>query len=105
MLHKRMEETQLAMVSDMNEYHQLHTFCRGNSMFLDTRLLPVGYANLNPMGNNGVHLRRFQHPYIRLFNIQKMVGENAVVLDILAHWRLHPVFNVVVHKLSKVYQT
>jgi len=41
------------------------------------------------------------HPYAGPFNIQKMVGENAAVLDIPANWRLRPVLNVARLKLSK----
>jgi len=105
MLRQRIEETQLAMVSDANEHRQPHPFRIGNSMLLDTRQLPVGYANLNPVGNDGVHSRKFQHPYAGPFNIHKMVGENAAVQDIPAHWRLHLDFNVARLKLSKVDQT
>lgn len=103
-LRKRMEEIQLAMVSDANEHRQPHPFQIGNSRFLATRLLPEGYANLNPVSNNGVHLRKFQHPNAGPFNILKIAGENAVVLNIPAQWWLHAVFNVVQLKLSKVDQ-
>jgi len=62
MLWERMEETQLVMVSDVNEHRRLHPFHIGDSVFLVTRLLPVGYANLNSMCNDGVHSRKFQIP-------------------------------------------
>jgi len=34
-----------------------------------------------------------------------MAGENTCVLEIPAHWRLHPVFNVAGFKLSRVDRT
>jgi len=100
-----MEETQLTMVSEANEHCQLHPFRVGASVFLDTRLLPVSYANVNCTANNNVNSRKFQHPYAGPFTILKSAGENAFVLNIPAHWHLHPVFNVARLKLSKVDKT
>lgn len=102
MLRERMEETQLAMVSEANEHRQPHPFRVGDSVFLDTRLLPVGYANVNSTANDTANSRKFQHPYAGPFTLLKKAGENAFVLDIPAHWHLHPVFNVARLKLSKV---
>ena len=102
MLRERMEEAQLAMVTEANEHHQPHPFRIGDSVFLDPCLLPVGYANLNSTANDSANSRKFQHPYAGPFTILKSAGENAFVLDILAHWRLHPVFNVAGLKLSRV---
>jgi len=68
-------------------------------------LLPVGYANVNSTANDNVNSRKFQRPYAGPFTILKSAGENAFVLDIPAHWRLHPVFNVARLKLSKVDKT
>jgi Chromo (CHRromatin Organisation MOdifier) domain len=100
-----MEETQLAMVTEANEHRQPHPFRIDDSVFLDTRLLPVGYANVNSAANDSANSRKFQHPYAGPFTILKMAGENACVLDIPEHWRLHPVFNVSRLKLSKVDRT
>jgi len=100
-----MEETQLTMVSQGNEYCQLHPFRVGDSVFLDTRLLPVGDANVNSTANDKVNSRKFQHSYASPFTIVKSASENAFVLDIPAHWCLHPVFNVAHLKLSKVNKT
>jgi transposase InsO family protein len=105
MLRERMEETQLAMVSDANEHRQPHPFRVGDSVFLDTRLLPVGYANVNSAANDSANSRKFQHPYAGPFTLLKKAGENAFVLDIPARWRLHPVFNVSRLKLSRVDHT
>jgi len=100
-----MEETQLRMVSEANEHRQPHPFLVGNSVFLDTRLLPVGYATVNSTANDNINSRKFQHPYASPFTILKSAGENVFVLDIPAHWRLHPVFNVARLKLFKVDKT
>jgi len=100
MLHERMEEAQLTMVTEENEHRQLHPFQIGDSVFLDTRLLPVGYANVNSTANDSGNSQKFQHPYAGPFTILKSAGENAFVLDITALWRLHPVFNVARLKLQ-----
>ena len=68
-------------------------------------MLPVGYANINSTANDSANSRKFQHPYAGPFTILKSVGENAFVLYIPAHWRLHPVFNVTNLKLSRVDRT
>ena len=68
-------------------------------------MLPVGYANVNSTANDNVYLRKIQHPYAGPFTILKSASENAFVLDILAHWHLHTVFNVAPLKLSKVDKT
>jgi len=105
MLRERMEETKLTMVSEANEHRQPHPFWVGDSVFLNTRLLPVGYANVNSSANDNVNSRKFQHLYASPFTILKSAGENAFVLDIPAHWRLHPVFNIACLKLLKVDKT
>jgi len=105
MLQERMKQPQLTMVSEANEHRQPHPFRVGDSVFLDTYLLPVSYANVNSTANDNVNSRKFQHPYAGLFTILKFAGENAFVLDIPAHWRLHLVFNVTCLKLSKVDKT
>jgi len=105
MLRERMEETQLAMVSDANEQRQQHHFKVGDDVFLDTRLLPVGYANVTGVASEVRNSRKFQHPYAGPFKLHKQVGNNAFLLDIPTRWRLNPVFNVTRLKPSKVDNT
>jgi len=102
MLRERMEESQVAMAAEANEKQQAHPFRVGDKVFLDTRLLPIGYANVTGAANDSNNSRKFQHPYAGPFNLLKKAGENAFVLDIPAHWRLHPVFNVARLKPSRV---
>jgi len=105
MLRERMEEAQLTMVTEANEHRQPHPFRIGDSVFLDTRLLPVGYAKVNSTAKDSANSRKFQHRYAGPFTILKSASENAFVLDIPAHWHLHPVFNVARLKLSRVDRT
>jgi len=102
MLQERMEEAQLTMVREANEHRQPHPFQIGDSVFLDTHLLPVSYANVNSTANDCANSRKFQHLYAGLFTILKSAGKNAFVLDIPVHWRLHPDFNITRLKLSRV---
>jgi len=102
MLHERMEETQVTMTTEANEKRQAHPFRVGDEVFLDTRSLPIGYANVTGAANDCNNSRKFQHPYAGPFMLLKKAGENAFVLDIPAHWRLHPVFNVARLKPSRV---
>jgi len=93
------------MVSEANEHRQPHPFWVGHSVFQDTRLLPIGYTNVNSTANDNVNSQNFQHPFAGPFTILKYAGENAFVLNIPAHWRLHPVFDVTRPQLSKVDKT
>ena len=105
MLRERMEEAQLTMVTEANQHCQPHQFRIGDSVFLDTRLLPVSYANVNSTAYDGANSRKFQHPYAGLFTILKSAGENAFFLNIQARWCLHLVFNITRLKLSRVNRT
>ena len=102
MLRKRMEETQVVMTVEANEKRQVHPFRVGDEVFLDTRSLPIGYANMTGTANDSNNSRKFQHLYAGPFTLLKKASENAFVLNIPAHWRLHPVFNVARLKPSKV---
>ena len=93
------------MVTEAKEHRQPHPFRIGDSVFLDTHLLPVGYANANSTANDSANSRKFQHPYASPFIILKSASENTFVLDIPAYWHLHPVFNVACLKLSRVNRT
>ena len=90
---------------EANEQRQPHPFRIGDSVFLDTRLPPVDYANVNSTVNDSANSRKFQQSYAGPFTILKSAGENAFVLYIPAHWHLHLVFNVVRLKLSRVDRT
>jgi transposase InsO family protein len=102
MLRERMEESQVAMTAEANEKRQAHPFRVGDEVFLDTRLLPIGYANVTGTANDSNNSRKFQHPYAGPFKLLKKAGENAFVLNIPTHWHLHPVFNVARLKPSRV---
>jgi len=102
MLCERMEETQVTMTAEANEKRQAHPVRVGDEVFLDTRSLPIRYANVTGAANDSNNSRKFQHPYAGLFKLLKKAGKNAFVLYIPAHWRLHPVFNVARLKLSRV---
>jgi len=65
-----------------------HNFSVGDSVFLNTKNLPIGYANDDP------HRRKLQHPYAGPFKLIERIGDNAFRLDIPTHWPLHDVFNV-----------
>jgi len=102
MLRERMEETQVAMTAEANKKQQPHLFQVGDEIFLDTWLLPIGYTNMTGTANDSNNSWKFQHLYAGPFKLLKKASENAFVLDIPAHWHLHPVFNVVWLKPSRV---
>ena len=91
---ERMEETQVTMSAEANKKRQAHPFWVGDKVFLDTRSLPIGYANVTGAANDSDNSRKFQHLYTGPFMLLKNAGENPFVLDIPAQWCLHPVLNV-----------
>jgi len=69
MLQEQMEEAQLTMVTEVNEYHQPHPFQIGDWVFLDTHLLPIGYTNVDSTANDSANSRKFQLLYAGPFTI------------------------------------
>ena len=102
MLRERMEETQVVITAEANENQQPHPFRVGDEVILDTRLLPIGYTNVMGAANDSNNSGKFQHPYAGPIKLLRKARENTFLLDIPAHWRLHPVFNVARLKPSRV---
>jgi len=61
MLRERMEETQVMITTEANEKWQAHPFLVGDQVFLDTRSLPIGYANVTGAAHDSNNSRKFQH--------------------------------------------
>ena len=78
MLRERMEETQVSMTAEANEKRQAHPFRVGDVVFLDTRLLPIGYANVTGTANNSYNSRKFQHPYTGTIQVVEKGGRECV---------------------------
>jgi len=85
MLHERMEETQVTKTTEANEKWEAHPFRVGDAVFLDTRSLPIGYANVAGAANDSNNSPKFQHPYAGPLKLLKKAGENTFVLNIPAH--------------------
>jgi hypothetical protein len=81
------------MATEANKHRQPHPFKVGDCVFLDTRKLPVGYANV-VKAELGENSRKFQHSYAGPFRLLRTVGPNAFVLDIPKPWCMPPTFNV-----------
>ena len=83
--------SQAATATAANEFRQTHDFHVGDSVFLNTRHLPLGYANaagevVNREGESGVRLRRaLQQRFNGLRRMLQARGDNAFELDILEH--------------------
>ena len=60
----------------------------GDSVFLLTKHLSIGYVNEDPSR------RKLQYLYAGPFKLIKRYKENAFELDLPSHWTLHRVFNV-----------
>jgi hypothetical protein len=62
MLREQLEEAQAKMILEANKSHRPLHFKVGDSVFLDTRLLPIGYANLTKLESANLNSRKFQQP-------------------------------------------
>jgi transposase InsO family protein len=94
MLRERLEEAQTKMILEANKSRRPHDFKVGDSVFLDTTLLPIGYANLTKSESSNLNSRKFQQPFCGPFRITEAIGTNAFRLDTPAHWKMPNVFNV-----------
>ena len=87
-LYENLEESQGPQTFKANKHRVGHNFSVGDSVFLNTKNLPIGYANDDP------HRRKLQHPYAGPFKLIERIGDNVFRLDISTYWPLHDVFNV-----------
>ena len=94
MLREQLEEAQTRMMLKANKSHRQHDFKVGDSVFLDSRLLPISYANLSKSKSANLKSRRFQEPSCGPFRITEAIGGNAFRLNNPAHWKMPNVFNV-----------
>jgi hypothetical protein len=60
MLRERLEEAQTRMILEADMSRRPHDFKVGDSVFLDTRLLPIGYVNLTKSESASLNSRKFQ---------------------------------------------
>ena len=77
MLRARLEEAQTRMTLEANKSHRLHDFKLGDSVFLDSRLLPIGYANLKKSESANLKPRKFQRLFCGPFRTSEAIGANA----------------------------
>jgi len=94
LLREQSEETQTEMIMEANKSRRPHDVKVGDSVFLDTRVLPIGYANLNKSKSANLNSRQFQQPFGRPFRITEAIGANTFRLNSPAHWKMPNVFNV-----------
>jgi hypothetical protein len=77
------------MVAQANVSRREHNFTTRDKVFLNTRKLPIDYANMFSAS------RKLQHRFTSPFTLGKQHGKNAFELeDFPVHWKLHNVFNV-----------
>jgi hypothetical protein len=94
MLRERLEEAQTRMILEANMSRRPHDFKVGDSVFLDTRLLPIGYVNLTKSELASFNSRKFQQHFCGPFRITEAISASAFRLNTPAHWKMPNVFNV-----------
>jgi len=94
MLRERLEEAQTRMILEANKSRRPHDFKVGDSVFLNTRLLPIGYANVTKSESASLNSRKFQQPFCGPFRITEAIGANGFRLNTPADWKMPNVFNV-----------
>jgi hypothetical protein len=85
MLRERLEEVQTRMILEANKAQRPHDFKVGDSVFLDTRLLLIGSANLIKSKSTNLNYRKFQLPFWGPFHITDAIGANDFRLNTPAH--------------------
>jgi len=102
MLREWLEEAQRRLILEANESRRPHDIKVGDSVFLDTRLLPIGYAKLSKSESASHNSRKFQQPFCGPFRIAEAIGVNAFRLNTSAQWEMANVFNVSCLKRDRV---
>jgi len=102
MLRERSEEPQTRMILETNKSCHLHNFEVGDSVFLDTRILLIGNANLTKLDSANLNSSKFQQPICGPFHITETICANAFRLNTPAHWKMPNVFNVACLKRGRV---
>ena len=87
---------QEAAAVEANKKRQPHTFKTGDKILLNTRNLPLSYANAATENEDGARLSRtLQQRYAGPFTLGQQFGNNAFELtDMPEHLRVHKSFNV-----------
>jgi hypothetical protein len=84
-----LRNTQDNMIKEANKRRSPHRFQVGDQILLDTKGLPIGYANTR------LNSRKMQQRFVGPFTITATSkSPNAFVLNIPESWRLHQPFNV-----------
>jgi hypothetical protein len=99
-----LQEAQIDMVIQSDKRRRPHPFKVGDSVFLNTRKLPIGYANLQHHENDeygGPASRKFQHEFSGPFTILDLRG-NVATLDIPQNWLQPRTYNVNRLRLDRV---
>ena len=87
-----LKQTQLAMTEEANKRRRPHGFQPGDSVYVNTRHFPLGYANADADKQDGVAeeggarlSRALQQRFMGPFRLLQARGENAFELDLPDH--------------------
>jgi hypothetical protein len=99
--------TQERMTMEVNKSRQTHTFQPGDSVFVNTRNFPLGYANAATdeivAEEKGARLSRtLQQRFMGPFKLGEARGENAFELDFPDHLKVSRTRNVMDFKRDQV---
>jgi hypothetical protein len=94
MLRERLEEVQTRMMLEGNKFRRLHDFEVGDSVFLDTRLFPIGNANLTKLESANLNSSKFLQPFCGPFRIPEAISANTFRSNTPAHCKMPNVFNM-----------
>jgi len=92
MLREQLEEVQTRMILEANKSRRPHDFKVGDSVFLDSRLLLISYANLTKSESTNLNSRKFQQPFRGPLCITEAISAKAFWLNTPAHWTMPNVF-------------
>jgi hypothetical protein len=93
MLREQLEEAQTRMILEANKSCCPHNVMVGDSIYVPTKLLLIGYANLSNSESANVNSRTFQQPFCVTFRITKAISTNSFRMNTLHHWKMPNVFN------------
>jgi len=91
-LREGLAEAQTRMIWESNKPCRQHDFKVWDCVFLDPRLLTIGYANLTKSESANLHTGKFQQPVCGPFLMTEAIGANTFRLNTPANWIMPNVF-------------
>jgi len=85
---QRLEAAEIWMLLEANQSHHPQDFKVGDSVYINTILLPIGYAYHTKLQSVNLKCRQCQHHFGSSVHITEAICANSFRLNTPAHWQM-----------------